>query len=102
MTISFDPEKEKKFIAPALHMYEGQLKAISFLPMSNTTYPQQPYTQITEEEYNKYVGKILKIDFTPIYEGETSFDAEGDRYCSNDVCDLPQITTADVMDTATV
>ena len=84
-------------------MYEGQLKAISFLPMSNTTYPQQPYTQITEEEYNKYVGKILKIDFTPIYEGARQVLTQRvTAIVANDVCDLPQITTADVMDTATV
>ena len=102
VTLSFDANTEKKHIAPSLHMYEGQLKAVSFLPMSNTTYPQQPYTQITEEEYNKYVGKILKIDFTPIYEGEESFDAEGDRYCTTDVCEMPQITTSDIADTVVV
>ena len=39
-------------------MYEGQLKAVSFLPMGNKTYPQQPYSNITREEYNSYVGKI--------------------------------------------
>ncbi len=102
VTLSFDANTEKKHIAPSLHMYEGQLKAVSFLPMSNTTYPQQPYTQITEEEYNKYVGKIMKIDFTPIYEGEESFDAEGDRYCTTDVCEMPQITTSDIADTVVV
>ena len=102
VTLSFDAETEKKHIAPSLHMYEGQLKAVSFLPMSNSTYPQQPYTQITEAEYNKYVGKIKNIDFTPIYEGVESFDAEGDRYCANDVCELPQITTADISDTVVV
>ena len=31
--------------------------------------PTTVYTSITEAEYNKYVGKIKNIDFTPIYEG---------------------------------
>jgi hypothetical protein len=52
VTLSFDKDKETEHIAPALHMYEGQLKAVSFLPMGNMTYPQQPYTQITKEEYD--------------------------------------------------
>jgi hypothetical protein len=70
--------------------------------MSNSTDPHPPYTQITEAEYNKYVGKIMKIDFTPIYEGEESFDAEGDRYCTTDVCEMPQIITSDIADTVVV
>ena len=98
VTLSFDPETEKDHIAPALHMYEGQLKAVSFLPMSNSTYPQQPYTSLTEAEYNKYIGKIKTIDFNAIYDGVDNLDAEGEKYCSNDVCSLPQITTADIMD----
>ena len=79
-------------------MYEGQLKAVSFLPMSNSTYPQQPYTQITEEQYNKYVGKIMTIDFNAIYDGVEGLEAMGEQFCTNDVCELPQITTADIMD----
>ena len=34
VTLSFDAETEKQHVASALHMYEGQLKAVSFLPMS--------------------------------------------------------------------
>ena len=98
VTLSFDAEEEAKHIASALHMYEGQLKAVSFLPMSNSTYPQQPYTSITEEQYNKYIGKIMKIDFNAIYDGVANLDAQGERFCTNDACELPQITTADIMD----
>ena len=82
------PEKEKKDIAPALHMFEGQLKAVSFLPMGNDTYPQQPYTSISEEEYNSYVGKIAKIDWSAIYEGVENLDAVGEKYCNNDNCTI--------------
>jgi adenosylcobalamin-dependent ribonucleoside-triphosphate reductase len=88
VTLSFDKETEKKFVAPALNMYEGQLKAVSFLPMGNKTYPQQPYTEITREEYNAYVGKIGKIDWSAIYDGVENLEAEGEAYCSTDACEI--------------
>ena len=86
VTLSFDKEEETKFVAPALHMYEGQLKAVSFLPMGNKVYPQQPYTEITEEEYNKHIGRIAKIDWSAIYDGIENLDALGEKYCNNDNC----------------
>ena len=88
VTLSFDKETEKKFIAPALNMYEGQLKAVSFLPMGDKVYPQQPYTEITREEYNSYVGKIGKIDWSAIYDGNDNLDAESEKYCSTDACEI--------------
>ena len=88
VTLSFDLEEEKKHIASALHMYEGQLKAVSFLPMSNTTYPQQPYTSITEEEYDGYLGKLKKINFDSVYRGITSDDAAGSKFCDGDSCEI--------------
>ena len=88
VTLSFDKQEETKFIAPALNMYEGQLKAVSFLPMGNKTYPQQPYTEITREEYNSHVGKIGKIDWSAIYEGVENLEAEGESYCSTDACEI--------------
>jgi ribonucleoside-triphosphate reductase (thioredoxin) len=88
VTLSFDKEEETKFIAPALNMYEGQLKAVSFLPMGNKTYPQQPYTEITREEYNAYVGTIGKIDWSAIYDGKDNLDAESEKYCSTDACEI--------------
>jgi ribonucleoside-triphosphate reductase (thioredoxin) len=88
VTLSFDKEEEKKFVAPALNMYEGQLKAVSFLPMGNKTYPQQPYTEISREDYNAYVGKIGKIDWSAIYDGKDNLDAESEKYCSTDACEI--------------
>jgi hypothetical protein len=88
VTLSFDKETEKQFVAPALNMYEGQLKAVSFLPMGNKTYPQQPYSEITREEYNAYVGKIGKIDWSAVYDGVENLEAEGEAYCSTDACEI--------------
>jgi adenosylcobalamin-dependent ribonucleoside-triphosphate reductase len=88
VTLSFDKETEKQFVAPALNMYEGQLKAVSFLPMGNKTYPQQPYSEISREEYNSYVGTIGKIDWSAIYDGKDNLDAESEKYCSTDACEI--------------
>lgn len=88
VTLSFDKETETKHIAPALHLHEGELKAVSFLPMGNTTYPQQPYQAITKEEYDKYNGKIGNIDFSAIYDGVDNLEALGDKYCNNDYCEI--------------
>jgi adenosylcobalamin-dependent ribonucleoside-triphosphate reductase len=88
VTLSFDKETESKHVAPALHMYEGQLKAVSFLPMGNHTYPQQPYTQITKEEYEAYFGQIKKINWDAIYDGVDNLEAMGEAYCTTDVCEI--------------
>ena len=96
VTLSFDAETEKQHVASALHMYEGQLKAVSFLPMSNSTYPQQPYTQITQKEYESYIGKIKTIDFNAIYDGVEGLEAIGESYCSTDSCELKEMKTSDL------
>ena len=86
VTLSFDKETERDHVAPALHLYEGELKAVSFLPMGNTVYPQQPYTQITKEEYESYIGQIKQINWSAIYDGIDNLEAEGEKYCNNDYC----------------
>lgn len=87
VTISFDAEKEKQHIGTVLHMYDGQLKTVSFLPEGNFTYPQMPYTQITEEEYNNSSLSIFPIDFSGIYAGLAA-DAVGENYCTTDSCEI--------------
>ena len=69
-------------------MYEGQLKAVSFLPMGNMVYPQQPYQQITQQEYDDYVGKIAKIDWSAIYDGVQNLGSVGEMYCTTDYCEI--------------
>lgn len=87
VTISFDKEKEKQHIGTVLHMYDGQLKTVSFLPQGNDTYPQMPYTQITKEEYEKETLKLFPIDFSGVYAGMAA-DAIGEAYCTTDACEI--------------
>ena len=88
VTLSFDTATEKQHIASVLNMYEGQLKAVSFLPMGNTVYPQQPYSEITEDEYDYYIGRLAKIDFSAIYDGVENLEAQGEAYCTTDYCEI--------------
>ena len=91
VTISFDPEKEAEHVGTVLHMYDGQLKTVSFLPSGNFTYPQMPYTQMTEEEYNEEgVMKLFPIDFSGVYAGLAS-EAIGEAYCTTDACEIKMI-----------
>ena len=90
VTVSFDAENEAGDIGNVLHMYDGQLKTVSFLPMGNFTYPQMPYTQITEEEYEENVMKLFPIDFSGVYAGMAA-DAIGEAYCTTDACEIKLI-----------
>ena len=88
VTLSFDKETEKQHITSVLNMYEGQLKAVSFLSMGKDVYPQMPYTEITEDEYDYYIGRLAKIDFSAIYDGVENLDAMGEAYCTTDACEI--------------
>jgi len=91
VTVSFDVEKESEHVGTVLHMYDGQLKTVSFLPQGNFTYPQMPYTQITAEEYkNEGEMKLFPIDFSGVYAGMAA-DAIGEAYCTTDACEIKLI-----------
>ena len=37
---------------------------------------------------NAYVGTIGKIDWSAIYDGKDNLDAESEKYCSTDACEI--------------
>jgi adenosylcobalamin-dependent ribonucleoside-triphosphate reductase len=90
VTVTFDTDTEADAVGTALHMYDGQLKTVSFLPMGNHTYPQMPYTQITQAEYEEYGMTLFPIDFAGVYGGLAS-DAIGEAYCTTDACEVKLI-----------
>jgi adenosylcobalamin-dependent ribonucleoside-triphosphate reductase len=90
VTISFDPDTESKDVGTSLHMYDGQLKTVSFLPSGNHVYPQMPYTQISSEEYEEYKMALFPIDFAGVYAGMAA-DAVGEAYCTTDACEVKLI-----------
>jgi ribonucleotide reductase alpha subunit len=92
VTVSFNPETESEAVGTVLHLYDGQLKTVSFLPSGNFTYPQMPYTQITEEEYEEQgTLRLFPIDFSGVYAGMAA-DAIGEAYCTTDACEVKLIS----------
>jgi len=86
-TATFDPETEADQLPHVLNYFQYRLKGISLLPRHPLgAYKQMPYEAITEQEYNKQVKKLGHLSFVGI-EGE---EAEIDKFCNNDVCDIPE------------
>ena len=84
VTVTFR-EDEAKDIATALNFFQFKLKAVSFLPkLEQGAYPQMPYEEITKEEYEARVVKLLPLDFSEM----TSTESSGEKYCTNDVCSI--------------
>jgi len=85
-TVTFDPEKEGDEIVNVLNYYQYHLKGISLLPRHDWgAYPQMPYEAIDEKEYTKQIKKLGKLSFGVIKNEE----AELDKFCNNDSCELP-------------
>ena len=88
VTVSFSVENESDDVAKVLRMYEGSLKAVSFLPMGNQVYAQQPYQKLSESEYDEKILNLKRIDINELYgSGE---EAASEEYCTTDVCELPK------------
>ncbi len=86
VTISFKPE-EANLIHDLLRIYDGQFKTVSFLPLGEEgAYLQMPYTPITEEVYSAHTPRM--VDLTSLYTAGAK-DAEGEQFCTTDVCELP-------------
>jgi hypothetical protein len=88
VTVTFTDE-EKSQIGALLRSIDGQLKSVSMLPILEVggAYKQMPYERIPLEEWEKQVGKVKRIDWKDFYKGN-SFDAEGEKFCSNDTCEI--------------
>jgi ribonucleoside-triphosphate reductase len=90
VTVSFDPATEASAIGTVLHMYDGQLKTVSFLAMDPTSYPQMPYTPSNEDDYESARMTLFPIDLKGVYEG-MAYDAVGEAYCTTDACEVKLI-----------
>lgn len=91
VTLSFDAETEGQHVASVLEMYEGQFKTVSFLPTGRQTYPQMPYTKISEEDYEQTKYHLFPVDLSPIYNGD-ALDAAGEQWCTTDACEVKELT----------
>jgi len=82
-TVTFKPQEADQ-IKTVLDYYKYDLKAISFLPkLELGAYAQMPYEAITKERYVELSKNIKPIEFHALGE-----DSVGEKFCSNDVCEL--------------
>lgn len=89
VTITFDPETEAKEIPAVLRAFDGQLKSVSFLPSVEGVYAQAPYQSVDEQAWQQMYDNIKPIDWDRLYAGDAA-DAEGERYCTTDYCEIKQ------------
>jgi len=95
VTLSFDAETEADHVGTVLHMHEGQLKTVSFLPQGNETYAQMPYQGLAADEYENARYRLFPVDLTPVYEGDlAAIDALGESYCTTDACEVKDLKAA--------
>jgi hypothetical protein len=80
ITVTFS-EEEQSDVQHTLEVFEGQLKGISFLPISDHGYEQAPYETITAAKYMELVKDIKPIDFA-----DFTVTAETPRFCDGDNC----------------
>jgi len=85
-TATFDPDTESTELPHVLNYFQYYLKGISLLPRLNGgAYKQMPYEAIDEKTYHFEVERLGYLSFVGV-EGE---QAEVDKFCNNDVCDIP-------------
>jgi len=87
LTVTFDPVTEGQRIGDVLRMYEGQLKAVSFLPIRDNAYAQMPYEAISEEIYEQTSLELKKLTWNKLY--KNGGEALGEKYCTTDFCEIP-------------
>ena len=88
VTVTFT-ENEKDQIGSLLRSIDGQLKSVSMLPLleAGGAYAQMPYERIDVDTWSNSVASVRKIKWKSLYAGK-SLDAEGEKFCSNDTCEI--------------
>ena len=90
--------KEDEWMEVGAWVYKhfDEVSGISFLPMSDHSYKQAPYQEVTEEEYNSLVAKMpveIRWEDLSFYETEDGTSTNATLACSSDGnCELVDIT----------
>jgi ribonucleotide reductase alpha subunit len=93
VTLTFDSVTEAEAVPTVLNMYAGQLKAVSFMPVGNAIYPQQPYTEISQDDYDTYANELFPTLLDDLYANWEGSDIEVERGCATDVCEIKAETS---------
>lgn len=88
-TLTFRSD-ERDQIGPLLRNFDGQMKSISLLPIfeDGGAYKQMPYEGLDPGEWEELTASIHPLNWETLY-GENSADAQGERFCTTDRCELP-------------
>jgi hypothetical protein len=89
VTATFDPEKEAEQIPAVIRANDGKVKSLSFLASTEGVYKQAPYQGVSAEVFEEAWTATKPIDWEFLYAGG-AWDAAGERYCANDVCEIPR------------
>jgi hypothetical protein len=89
VTVTFNPETEGDQIPAVLRAFDGQLKAFTALPSMDGVYAQAPYQRAELSAWQALYDSVRPLDWDRLYAGDAA-DALGERYCTNDVCEMPR------------
>ncbi|MFX1425790.1 MAG: ribonucleoside-triphosphate reductase, adenosylcobalamin-dependent [Promethearchaeota archaeon] len=82
ITITFKPAEANQ-IKHVLQFCEDKLKSASFLPIKEHGYRQAPYEEITKEQYETMVSRIVALSLN-----ETQDREIGEKFCDSDRCEV--------------
>lgn len=71
-----------------VYKYFDEMSGVSFLPMSEHSYVQAPYEDITEEKYEELITQIPAIDWSEFIELEDFTEGAQQLACVAGVCEL--------------
>jgi ribonucleoside-triphosphate reductase len=82
----YDPAHEESDIEPVLSSIIPLVKSVSLLPHTDLgAYKQMAEEGITQDEYHRRLSAIRPIDWSK-FEGSDGMD---ERYCTSDMCEIP-------------
>jgi len=86
-TVSIKPDEWE---AVGQWMWENRnyYSGISVLPFSGGSYIQAPFTDCTDEEYNKRIQSLTEIDLTKVVELIDLTNLTGELACANGECEI--------------
>ena len=90
--------REDEWLEVGAWVYDNfdAIGGVSFLPMSEHTYQQAPYQELTEEEYNKWLEKMpdkINWDHLSVYEFEDGTSGSQELACTSGSCDIADIVS---------
>lgn len=85
--------KEGEWMEAGAWVYNNwdSISGVAFFPFSNHAYPQAPYQDLTQDQYEGWVAKMPKgVDWSGLkeYEQEDQTKSQHDLACSAGICEL--------------